>query len=33
MTAPWGIELPDEEPVLHYSQLQQVVIWPLGPAG
>jgi uncharacterized protein YqjF (DUF2071 family) len=33
MTAPWGIELPNEEPVLHYSQLQQVVIWPLGPAG
>jgi uncharacterized protein YqjF (DUF2071 family) len=32
MTEPWGIELPDEEPVLHFSRLQNVVIWPLRPA-
>lgn len=32
MTTPWGIELPDEEPLLHLSHLQNVVIWPLRPA-
>jgi uncharacterized protein len=32
MTAPWGIELPDEEPLLHFSRLQNVLIWPLRPA-
>ncbi len=32
MTSPWGIELPDEEPLLHLSRLQNVVIWPLRPA-
>ena len=32
MTAPWGIELPDEEPLLHVARLQNVVIWPLRPA-
>lgn len=32
MTAPWGIELPDEEPLLHLARLQNVVIWPLRPA-
>jgi uncharacterized protein len=26
---PDGIELPDEEPLLHYSARQDVVIWPL----
>jgi len=32
MTRPWGIRLPDEPPVLHYSRVQRVVIWPLRPA-
>jgi uncharacterized protein YqjF (DUF2071 family) len=32
MTAPWGIQLPDEQPLLHYSRLQNVLIWPLGAA-
>ncbi|MFL5864287.1 MAG: YqjF family protein [Solirubrobacteraceae bacterium] len=31
MTLPWGIELPSEEPLLHFSRLQNVVIWPLRP--
>jgi uncharacterized protein YqjF (DUF2071 family) len=26
---PEGIELPDEEPLVHYSRRQDVVIWPL----
>jgi uncharacterized protein YqjF (DUF2071 family) len=29
---PPGIELPDEEPLLHYSARQDVVIWPLEDA-
>lgn len=33
MTLPWRIELPPEPPLLHYARLQQVVIWPLRPAG
>ena len=32
MTAPWGIELPPRQPLLHFSRLQEVVIWPLRPA-
>jgi uncharacterized protein len=32
MTRPWRIELPAEPPVLHYSGVQRVVIWPLRPA-
>jgi uncharacterized protein YqjF (DUF2071 family) len=27
--APPGVELPDEEPVVHYSLRQDVVVWPL----
>jgi uncharacterized protein YqjF (DUF2071 family) len=29
MTAPYGIELPDEPPLLHFAARQDVVIWPL----
>jgi uncharacterized protein YqjF (DUF2071 family) len=29
MTRPWGIELPDEPPLLHFSALQNVLIWSL----
>jgi uncharacterized protein YqjF (DUF2071 family) len=29
MTAPWGIQLPAEQPLLHFSRLQNVLIWPL----
>ena len=32
MTAPYGIELPGEPPLLHYSARQDVVIWSLEPA-
>lgn len=32
MTRPWGLELPDEEPLLHFSRLQNVLIWSLEPA-
>jgi uncharacterized protein len=32
MTSPWGIELPRQQPLLHFSRLQQVVIWPLRSA-
>lgn len=32
MTAPYGIELPTTEPVLHYSRRQDVLIWPLASA-
>jgi uncharacterized protein YqjF (DUF2071 family) len=31
MTRPWGIDLPAADPVLHFSRLQQVLIWPLRP--
>jgi uncharacterized protein YqjF (DUF2071 family) len=30
MTAPLGIELPDEPPLLHYAARQDVLVWPLG---
>lgn len=33
MTQPWGIQLPAIDPVLHFARLQQVLIWPLRPAG
>jgi uncharacterized protein YqjF (DUF2071 family) len=33
MTLPWGIELPRRRPVLHFARLQNVVLWPLEPAG
>ena len=29
MTAPYGIDLPDEQPLLHFAARQDVVIWPL----
>jgi uncharacterized protein len=29
MTRPWRIELPEVPPLLHYSRLQRVLIWPL----
>ena len=29
MTAPYGIELPAQAPLLHYADRQDVVIWPL----
>jgi uncharacterized protein len=32
MTSPWGIDLPGEQPLLHFSRLQNVLIWPLRPA-
>jgi uncharacterized protein len=32
MTRPWRVELPDEPPLLHYSGVQRVVIWPLRAA-
>lgn len=32
MTRPWAIELPGEPPLLHFSALQKVLIWPLQPA-
>jgi uncharacterized protein YqjF (DUF2071 family) len=32
MTRPWGLELPEEEPLLHFSRLQNVLIWSLEPA-
>jgi len=32
MTAPYGIELPTREPLLHYSRRQDVLIWPLASA-
>ncbi len=28
-TRPEGVTLPDAEPLLHYSERQDVVIWPL----
>jgi uncharacterized protein len=31
MTAPLGIALPDQTPLLHYSARQDVLIWPLLP--
>jgi uncharacterized protein len=31
MTAPYGIELPDRQPLLHVAQRQDVVIWPPAP--
>jgi uncharacterized protein YqjF (DUF2071 family) len=31
MTAPFAIELPPEQPLLHYADRQDVVIWPLEP--
>ena len=27
--APGGVELPEEEPLIHFARLQDVVIWPL----
>src|SRR5205085_92872 len=33
MTVPAGIDLPPEDPVLHYAARQDVVIWPLCLAG
>ena len=33
MTAPAGIELPDQPPLLHYAARQDVVIWPLHRLG
>jgi uncharacterized protein len=30
--APAGVELPPEEPLLHFARRQDVVIWPLRPA-
>jgi uncharacterized protein YqjF (DUF2071 family) len=32
MTRPWRIHLPDGPRLLHFSRLQNVVIWPLKPA-
>ena len=29
--APERIELPDEQPLLHFAAVQDVVIWPLRP--
>jgi uncharacterized protein YqjF (DUF2071 family) len=29
--APEGLELPDEQPLLHFAAVQDVVIWPLRP--
>ena len=29
MTAPFGIDLPEQEPLLHYAARQDVLIWPL----
>jgi uncharacterized protein len=29
--APSGLELPDEQPLLHFAAVQDVVIWPLRP--
>jgi uncharacterized protein YqjF (DUF2071 family) len=31
MTAPLGIELPDEQPLLHFAARQDVLVWPLQP--
>jgi uncharacterized protein YqjF (DUF2071 family) len=31
MTAPFGIELPPAQPLLHYADRQDVVVWPLAP--
>lgn len=31
MTAPFAIELPPAQPLLHYADRQDVVIWPLEP--
>jgi uncharacterized protein YqjF (DUF2071 family) len=31
MTAPLGIRLPDEPPLLHYAARQDVLVWPLVP--
>jgi hypothetical protein len=30
---PRPIELPDDEPLLHFSRRQDVAIWPLEPVG
>jgi uncharacterized protein len=30
MTEPFGIRLPDQEPLLHYAARQDVLVWPLG---
>jgi uncharacterized protein YqjF (DUF2071 family) len=32
MASCWGIDLPDAPPLLHYSEHQDTVIWPLLPA-
>ena len=29
MTAPYAIDLPDEQPMLHFAARQDVVIWSL----
>jgi hypothetical protein len=31
MTAPYGIRLPETEPLLHFSARQDVVIWRIEP--
>jgi uncharacterized protein YqjF (DUF2071 family) len=31
MTRPWGLDLPPDDPLLHFSRTQQVLIWPLRP--
>lgn len=33
MVRPWRIDLPGEPPLLHYSRLQRVLIWPLRAVG
>jgi hypothetical protein len=33
MTAPFAIELPPQQPLLHYADRQDVVVWPLEPVG
>jgi hypothetical protein len=33
MTAPYGIALPDRDPLVHYAARQDVVIWPLRAVG
>ena len=29
MTRPYGIQLPDTQPLLHYARRQEVLVWPL----
>lgn len=31
MAAPYGLEPPNEQALLHFSRRQDVVIWPIAP--